>query len=184
MAQRYSRKFVSGHRSLTGNLKKELSVFLAGLIHHKVLHVGGRNHKGVRGLHGIGHVGSNGIVVNFVPNRPHDKKSKKQSQTDYDLTGRSGINTDCIPYETKTITMRVKQVIIIMTEGPKVRIVIATTNWMATPKSPSSLEPEASMRRPGEPVPVVFAHRPRSEAEKDKPSPRTIAAKTCGPLFS
>ena len=28
-------------------------------------------------------------------------KSKKQSQTDYDLTGRSGINTDCIPYETQ-----------------------------------------------------------------------------------
>ena len=53
--------------------------------------------------------------------------------------------------------MRVKQVIIMMTEGPKVRMVIATTNWMATPKSPSSLEPETPIRRPGEPVPVVWA---------------------------
>jgi hypothetical protein len=55
----------------------------------------------------------------------------------------------------KTITIRVKQVIIKMIDGPKVRMVIATTNWIATPKSPSSLDPETSIRSPGDPVPVV-----------------------------
>ncbi len=54
----------------------------------------------------------------------------------------------------KTITILVKHVIIMITDGPNVSIVIATTNWIATPKSPSSLEPVTSIRKPGAPVPV------------------------------
>ena len=52
-----------------------------------------------------------------------------------------------------------EQVIIIITDGPSVRIVMATTNWIATPKSPSSFEPLTSILKPGEPVPVVCAWR-------------------------
>ena len=57
-----------------------------------------------------------------------------------------------------------------MTEGPRDKIVIATTSCIATPKSPSSFEPVTSIRRPGAPVPVVCASKQSMrKAEENKP---------------
>ena len=53
-----------------------------------------------------------------------------------------------------------------ITDGPKDKIVIATTSCIATPKSPSSFDPVTSILKPGAPVPEVCASN--SECEKLK----------------